>query len=144
MVLGAALPVYAEGEDDWFQISRRDLADLLAKSAELDATRVERDALKGTVVAQDAQIKAQAQLITLQDQIIARKDQIIDLADKAALLEQGRADRIEASACKSVRMARVTGFAATGATAGSLAVPGPGTLVGAAIGAAIGFFLPCP
>lgn len=143
ILLVFAAPVHAEDADPWLEIPRGQLADLLAKSAELDATKIERDALKGTVVAQDAQIKAQAALIKIQDDMIDRQAKLTALADEGATIHEKRAARIEEDACKRIRTARMTGYAAAGAGIGSAAFPGIGTLIGGAIGAATGYLLPC-
>jgi hypothetical protein len=115
-----------------------------AQAASLKAKADEYPALLATVEAQKAQLAAQQRLIELQDRLMALKDAEIAAHQRLAGLETQRADAIEGRACTEVRKARVAGYAATGAAIGTAAMPGPGTLVGLAIGALSGFLVPCP
>lgn len=144
ILLALCAPAYAEDADPWIALPRADVAALLAKSAELDARIAEVAALRAVIDSQTRQIDAQARLIKTLDDVIERQAKLTALADEGAAIHEKRAARIEEGACKQVRAARVTGYAATGAAAGSVAFPGIGTLVGGAIGAAVGFFMPCP
>ena len=94
LILALAAPAYAEDPTPPLEISRADLADLLAKSAELAATKKQVTALEATVAAQDAQIKAQAALIKTQDDLLARQERLTGLADEERDVHKGRAERM--------------------------------------------------
>ena len=135
-----AAPVYAEDPTPPLEISRADLADLLAKSAELAATKKQVTALEATVAAQDAQIKAQAALIKLQDDLLARQERLTGLADEERDVHKGRADRIAKDAAKGNLALRVQARAGAGALIGVAAAPlfPPAVLLGPAVGAIVG------
>jgi hypothetical protein len=115
-----------------------------SQAASLKAKADEYPALLATVEAQKAQLAAQQRLIELQDRLLTLKDAEIAAHQRLAALETQRADMVQGQACKEVRKARVAGWGATGAAIGTAAMPGPGTLVGLAIGAVAGFAAPCP
>lgn len=140
ILLAFAAPVYAEDADPWLEIPRGQLADLLAKSTELDATRVERDTLKVIIAAQDAQIKAQAALIKTQDDMLERQTRLTALADEERDVHRGRADRITKDAGKGNLWLRVQARAGAGALIGVSVAPifPPAVVIGPLFGAAIG------
>jgi hypothetical protein len=143
-VILAWTPAYADDVEPWVEVRRDSLADLLAKSAELDAVKAERAALLAVVAAQQRQIEAQAALLKTQDDMLARQQRLTALADEERGILEGRAERVSSQACGEIRKARAIGYAGAGLAIGTTAFPGPGTLMGAAAGAALGFLLPCP
>ena len=139
-----AAPAFAQDADPYIALPAREAARLVARDAELDAVQAQVKALEAVVAAQRRQIDAQEKMIAFQDEEIKRRERITALADEERDIHKGRGDRIQEAACSQVRTARLTGYAATGFAVGSAAFPGVGSVVGGAIGAVIGYFMPCP
>ena len=133
-------PVFAEDPNPLLEISRAELADLLAKSAELDATKRQVTALEASVAALERQVAAQSALIKTQDDMLARQERITGLADEERDVHKGRADRIAKDAAKGNLLLRVQARAGAGALIGAAAAPlfPPAILFGPAVGAIVG------
>ncbi len=139
-ILALAAPAYAQDGEPWIAFPRSQAADLLAKSAELDATRKQVTALEATIAAQDAQIKAQAALLKLQDEMLERQARLTGLADEERDVHKGRAERIAKDAGKGSLWLRIQARAGAGALIGVSAatVFPPAALLGPAVGALVG------
>lgn len=137
LVTVAAVPVHAEDPNPLLEISRTELADLLAKSAELEATKKQVTALEGVVAAQARQIEAQARVITLMEEEITRRERITGLADEERDIHKGRADRIEKNTAKGNLWLRVQARAGSGALLGVAVAPifPPAIVIGPLLGA---------
>jgi hypothetical protein len=144
LIAALALPAVAsaEGEPE-VAFPKSHAADLLAKSAELAAVKAENTALRAVIDAQQRQLDAQDKLIATQDALLERQGRLTGLADEESKLHEARAARVSAAACGEVRKARAVGYAATAASLGAAAFPPFGIAAGI-VGAALGYFLPCP
>lgn len=124
-------------------LPREEAADLFGKAAEVEQLRRQVDLQGRTIELQEKVITDQARLLELKDKEIAGERKLAELEGQVSEHWQKRTEEAEGRACKRVREARVTGWAATGAALGSAVFPGAGTLAGAAIGAVVGFVTPC-
>ena len=134
---GQALPASAG-----IYLPREEAADLFAKAAEVEQLRHQVDLQGRTIELQEKVIADQARLLDLKDREIAGERKLAELEGQVSEHWQHRTEEAEARACKRVREARMAGYGSTLAALGAL---GGGVLAlpAGAIGAAIGYFLPC-
>ena len=133
----ATASVYAEDPNPLLEITRADLADLLAKSAELTATKRQVLALEATVAALERHVAAQAALIKMQDDMLARQERITGLADEEARIEREGRARERKDAGRGSLALRVQARAGAGALLGVAVAPifPPAVVIGPLLGA---------
>lgn len=115
----------------------------LGQRAELVAIlEAENKALRAKIESLEQRDALRDELERLKDQKFVLQSELTQLAEQSAASWKKAAEDIESRSRHDLKLARVQAYAAGGALAGTLAFPGIGTLIGGAIGAAIGFVVP--
>ena len=140
VILFTAAPAAAQDLGVWS--SRAEYADLVSKAGEHATLKDKIATLEAQVATLERRDALRSELEELKDQKYVLQEELTALAREASTYWKERVESEREEARKSVKAARMQGFAGMGMAVGTVVMPGIGTLAGGGIGALLGWLLP--